>query len=434
MISFIIELIVSFLDSIICFYFISSFLRYSFFKCKWNYLAITVYFGITLIGDLYMPGFSTLIPLLLIAASYLFAVLSAPQHPVKALLAICIYEAAYILLASLVYTTISILIDDFDQIMQGSDSVFRYLSVILHKIALCATLKLILSVFSASSSLDIKNGILTFLFTLITLLGLGSTMFFSSLPNVEDVQIQILVINVAFILTNVFLYILISQVQKLQKSKYELKLMEEKMRFEEARYQDATAIWTNVRKAQHDIKQHLTVFSGYLNENRIEECQQYLNRLLPDVDRMGKLIQSDNTILDYLINTKLFALKDTQIIISGNIGDLSDIKETDLACLMGNILDNAIEALENVQEKRIELLFTVQNSNRIIICKNTIAQSVLQTNKELKSTKKRGDSHGWGNLIVAKIVSDYHGMVDYFEEYDMFGVQIVLPRSLNKQT
>ena len=95
--------------------------------------------------------------------------------------------------------------------------------------------------------------------------------------------------------------------------------------------------------------------------------------------------------------------------------------------MMGNILDNAVEAIENVTDKRIELYFAMQNSNRVIICKNTVASPVLETNKELRSTKNSGSAHGYGHLIIEKIVSDYHGMIDYFEESNMFGVQIVLP-------
>ena len=67
-------------------------------------------------------------------------------------------------------------------------------------------------------------------------------------------------------------------------------------------------------------------------------------------------------LLDYLIASKLSSLKDTEIIISGSVGDLSDIKDKDLACLVGNILDNAVEAIESVKrsQKRIELLFLKQ--------------------------------------------------------------------------
>ena len=134
--------------------------------------------------------------------------------------------------------------------------------------------------------------------------------------------------------------------------------------------------------------------------------------------------------MDYLINSKLTSLNDTEIVVSGAIGDLTDIKESDLVCLIGNILDNAVEALQGIQNnrnKRIELLFMKQNSNRIFICKNTIEKSVLENNRELQTTKKSKDTHGLGTKIIAKIVSDYNGMVDYFEEFDMFGVQVILP-------
>lgn len=97
---------------------------------------------------------------------------------------------------------------------------------------------------------------------------------------------------------------------------------------------------------------------------------------------------------------------------------------------MGNILDNAIKAVEQVEEKLIELLFSNQNLNRIIIC-NTVKESVLENNRELRTTKKPGDSLEWGHQIVEKIVSDYHGTIDYFEEFRLFGVQIILPGRVN---
>ena len=227
--------------------------------------------------------------------------------------------------------------------------------------------------------------------------------------------------------TNFGLVALYLYLQKLCQGNYEARLFAEKKRFEENRYNDANAIWENVRKVQHDIKQHLTVINGYLSEDKTKECREYISTLLPNIERMGNLIKSDNRILDYLINSKLCALENTQVVISGSVGDLSDIADGDLACLMGNILDNAIEGTQTAEEKRIELHFMKQNSNRIIICKNTVAKSVLTENRTLKSTKQDGDAHGYGTKIVAEIVAKYHGMIDYYEEFDLFGVQIILP-------
>jgi len=69
----------------------------------------------------------------------------------------------------------------------------------------------------------------------------------------------------------------------------------------------------------------------------------------------------------------------------------------------------------------------MQNSIRVIICKNTIAKSVLSNNTEMYSTKTNGNHHGFGHVIISKIITDYNGIVDYFEEDDMFGVQLIIP-------
>lgn len=426
---FLFELCTSLFDSVLYIYFILRYNGVSFRTSKITVPAILLLFGVTVLGDHLLPGFSTLISITLFLIATSFSLWVSKKNKLRAIIASCIYEISFILLSSLLYMGMSIFLNDFDQLMQGSSGLGRYIYVLLHKIALFTTLHFVLRIFRAEDLKNIWNGVLALVFSLTTMLGLWATMYMVATPDGDVFKTQILIIVLSFILVNLLLYILLHQIQRLEKTKYELKLLEEKMSFEETRYNDASAIWNNVRKVQHDMKQHLVVMAGFLEQEEPKKCQEYINSLLPEVDQIGKLVRSNNAVLDYLINSKLCALKDTRIVISGSIGDLSDIRDVDLACLIGNILDNAIEALSNVSEKRIELLFSMQNDNRVIICKNTINESVLKNNRKLKSTKASGDSHGWGHQIVAKIVSDYHGMVDYFEEFGMFGVQIILPNN-----
>jgi sensor histidine kinase regulating citrate/malate metabolism len=143
---------------------------------------------------------------------------------------------------------------------------------------------------------------------------------------------------------------------------------------------------------------------------------------------MGNLIKSGNSIIDYLINSKLSNLNNVKVLISGYVGNYSDIDEMDLACILGNVLDNAIEAQQSVKgEKRIELHFLYKNAARIIVCKNTVGGSVLKNNKDLPSTKDSSELHGLGHRIVETTVKKYGGIVDYYEDGEMFGVQILLP-------
>ena len=188
---------------------------------------------------------------------------------------------------------------------------------------------MVLFLFRADRDIDLKNGILTFVFPLTTILGLGTAIHIMSST---DVRKDVLIISISFVVVNIILYVLIFQIQKLLQDKYELRLLKEKIAFENSRLNDARIIWDDIKRIRHDMKQHLTIISEHLEHGEVESCKEYVSELLPDIDHMGKLIISDNKVIDYIIKTKLGSLDDAQVVISGLIGDLSDIKDTDLAC------------------------------------------------------------------------------------------------------
>lgn len=435
--NFIIESAISLFDAFLCIYFVSRFNSASINPKKNIFIipSLIVIYAFSVVNDLFLKGFNILGTTVFLALYILYAILISKKKYIKAIFSACIFEIVFILLSSLLYLFISTIIKDYDLLVQGANGLFRYMYVLMHKIALFVVLKIILMLFNVDNTIERKQGIVAFVFSFITILGLGSTMYIASESTVGNIQAQAIFIALSFAFCNVAIYFLIFQMQKYQQNKYELKLLQDKIQFEEVRHKDINSIWSNINKIQHDTKQHLTIIYGYLEGDQLNECKEYVQELIPKIENIGKLIKSQNSALDYLINSKLTPLKDTEIVVSGAIGDLTDIKESDLVCLIGNILDNAVEALQGINDKankRIELLFMKQNSNRIIICKNTIEKSVLENNRELKTTKLLKEGHGFGTKIISKIVSEYNGMVDYFEEFDMFGVQIILPEKTEK--
>ena len=167
---------------------------------------------------------------------------------------------------------------------------------------------------------------------------------------------------------------------------------------------------------------------GFLDDGDIDSCKKYMDGLYQTVESMGNLIQSGNSAIDYMINSKLSNLDGIKVLVSGFVGNYHDVDAADLACILGNIIDNAIEAQEKVEGERIiELHFLQKNASRIIICKNTVFGSVLNENRDLKSTKAFPEQHGLGHQIVETTVQKYRGWIDYFEEDHMFGAQIILP-------
>ncbi len=335
--------------------------------------------------------------------------------------------AVTLLFSSLFGALFGLYLDDISVIMQGAQTPARIAYVAMSKLVYIAVYYLILRFSGSRDSIDLKNSMYVFAFTVITSIGLGLLMNLTPAVGDERLKYSVFVLILVLIVSNTMVYFMIYEIQKLLKNRYELKLMREKMAYEQSRTEEANAIWDNIRKVRHDMKNHLAVISGKLDGGDTEGCKSYLQSLSATVESMGDLIRSNNSVLDYLINSKLSGLRDTQVLISGYVGNLSDIEDSDLACMIGNILDNAVEAQNDVQNgRRIELYFRAEKKNRIIICQNTVPASVLKNNKELKSTKS-GD-RGYGHRIVETVVKKYNGWIEYFEtDEDMFGVQIILP-------
>ena len=381
-----------------------------------------------LVADHFFKGFDLIYIIGVLIISTAFAFSLDKKKPIWCVFSGLLYLITPMLLNSLVYFVFSLFVEELDTVIQGSDSYLRVLYILACKIIQFAFYRLILQIFKKDQTLNLKNGILSFFFTTATALSLGALIKLSMLCQTPSADVMILGLACILILLNVILYLMIYQVQMLAKSKYELTLVHKQMEFERSRMEEAHTIWQNIRKVRHDLKNHFTVIRGTLDEGDVESCKRYMDGLYQTVESMGNLIQSGNSSIDYIINSKLSNLDGVRVLVSGYVGNYNDIEPADLACVLGNIIDNAIEAQGKVEEDRcIELHFLQKGSNRIIVCKNSVSCSVLNENKHLKSTKPSPEWHGLGHQIVETTVKKYHGWIDYFEEGKMFGVQIILP-------
>lgn len=381
-----------------------------------------------LVADRFLQGFDYFYMLGVMVFALAFTLTLNRSKPLWCIFAVLVYLMMPMLSNSLVYSGFSIFIEDTDAVIHASSSYMRALYLLICKIVQLAFCRIALMILRKDQTLDFKNGILSFCFTIATALGLGALIKISTISESRSADLMIFVLAMILILLNIILYFMIYQVQALMKSKYELTLVHQQMEFEKSRMDEAHTIWENIRKVKHDLKNHFTVIKGTLDQGDTESCKKYLTGLYETVESMGNLIRSGNSAIDYIINSKLSNLDGVQVLISGYVGNYNDIDDVDLACILGNIIDNALEAQENVnKDKCIELHFLQKNSNRIIICKNSVSHSVLENNRSLKSTKAFPELHGLGHQIVETTIKKYNGWVDYFEEENTFGVQIVLP-------
>ncbi|MBQ8235298.1 MAG: GHKL domain-containing protein [Clostridia bacterium] len=429
MIYLLVEIAATILDGSWLIWFVSRFTKRSPLENKNGLLFPAAYTIIQLICDHLLPSFSAIPMFVMVICSVGYALSFNWRKIFSALLSSALFMTGMMLPTVVLSLLFTEFVTDFQSVITGAAVPARVLYLLIGKSAQFALLHLCLVLFKKRSDLSMGYGLLITGFNLLCIV--ISSILWAHIAEAQEGEslrfLQLVVLGITIF--SVLFYFFIHQIGRLQRAKYELKLMQEKTEFEKKRVEEAEVIWDNIRKTKHDLKNHLTVVGGYLEAGENEVCKEYLEKLTQTVDSMGNLIRSGNEMLDYLINAKLSRAKDIKVLLNGSAAPLAHIDPVDLSCIVGNILDNAIEAQQDVpmEKRQIELRFAQHSGCAVILCKNTVNGRVLQNGKLKKTAKSDPESHGLGHQIVEASVKKYGGWVNYFEEDGVFGVQITIP-------
>lgn len=127
------------------------------------------------------------------------------------------------------------------------------------------------------------------------------------------------------------------------------------------------------------------------------------------------LVNSGNFVIDTLINAKSNTIKSCNIKFDCNIvvPTEMDIDEADVCILLGNVLDNAMEAVSKAMRKEVELSIVYKKGKLTIGIRNTYSGEILEDrNKLFVSTKPDKMNHGMGMKLIKKVVEKYNGFLD----------------------
>ncbi len=179
------------------------------------------------------------------------------------------------------------------------------------------------------------------------------------------------------------------------------------------------------RKARHDARHHIILLAGLLREKRFGEAQEYLDQYLcrMEAQEHGKLC--DNYVTDTLLRHYLQAAEAAGIPFKYRVymEGSCRVEEADLTVLLGNLLENALEAQSRLEGELPFIHFTIGNAHGrlIITVDNRFNGQVRQNGEEFLSSKSVG---GVGVKCVRDIVRQYGGTMEIRQEKDIFMVSV----------
>lgn len=256
--------------------------------------------------------------------------------------------------------------------------------------------------------------LITILFPCTAILTLLS--FFSLVA--EDTKSNYLIYwcIVLLVVANVVIVFLVDWMERASISKKENLALNQRMHLQAESLEALSISYASQRKLSHDFCVHIDALSALLSVYKLDEAKRYIENIQAAQTMRVLLVKSNHPVIDALLNQKASIAQKNNIDIQLEVNDLSNLQiaTDDLAILLANILDNAIEACVGFQgERRItvklvltnELLFSVRNT----------CEPVEIRNNQIATTKKPIELHGYGlpNVITIIKKHDADFAIDY---------------------
>lgn len=196
----------------------------------------------------------------------------------------------------------------------------------------------------------------------------------------------------------------------------------------EKQVREIQTMYKQVRGWRHDYRNHIQNMKIQLAEKNYGKLDSYLSELAEDLAAVDTVIKTGNVMADAILNSKLRSAENLNVSLSvkASIPEKLVMSDVELCAVMGNLLDNAIEACAALsEEERFMRIYIGQFKKQFYISVQNSAGKIKKQNGKYLSTKD--GEHGYGLFRIDRIAKKYGGYVNRQNEDGVFATEIMLP-------
>lgn len=229
---------------------------------------------------------------------------------------------------------------------------------------------------------------------------------------------------------NIMVFFIVREMELLHQKKTKTVLLEQMNLAQEEFYKEAIEKNQQLKKIVHDEKNFLIGIAGLLknnkNETAIHEIEEKIEQLIYYKTEYTGIIA-----LDTVLNAKIqYAIQnDIRLLPAVALYGELYINELDLVLILGNAFDNAIEAvekIENMTNKIIHMNMKMQDGYVLIEIRNPVCSKVAIHNQTIQTTKQNIGLHGYGLERIRTLVEKYNGTMLLECDESQFSLKLIL--------
>lgn len=205
--------------------------------------------------------------------------------------------------------------------------------------------------------------------------------------------------------------------------------LQHQMDYQDANYEKTVHSFKSIKRIIHDTNQQFLYIEECIKRNELAAAIEHIHLTLNKVEGAYHRVNTGNLVIDALVTNTLNIGQANGIRIDTKLTLFSqevNIDRYDLCVVLGNMLDNAIEASKRVKmaEDRYMLIKIYSNESALII---HILNHMESEVAHLQSQKSNPDFHGIGLTNIARICDKYGGNMTIETQHKTFNNMVLLP-------
>ena len=249
---------------------------------------------------------------------------------------------------------------------------------------------------------------------------------------IDESQKQIFwVFALGLIGMNIMFFYLLQDVANKERELCEQRIFEREAKHKFLLYESMAEATKQQQALSHEYQNHLVCIQSLLHEGEYKKLEEYVEQITGVVLKDLDYIDTNNAIVNAILNEKYFQAIKQDIVMVYKINDLTQItiEDQDISLLLSNLLNNAIEACQKcTTQKVIKVKFVLEDENIVLSVKNTYDGHVITSEDNYLTTKIDKENHGIGIKNMIKVIEKYDGFYSITHDESIFSFSFIFPR------
>ena len=245
------------------------------------------------------------------------------------------------------------------------------------------------------------------MFPTVSFVLLISIAYFNTMSGIQSYLYSYL--SIGILVSNIFILFIMARLSDDKQIRHDNEMLSQQLKMNMETVDSLTTSYDSQRKMTHDFNNHLETIRSLIAVKDFDSATDYIDSIRNNAVPV-LMVKSNNSAIDAILNYKYSQATAKDIVMDFNINDLSAIplSKEDVVSMLGNVLDNAIEAASKcANHKRISVKINRCEEETVIYISNTISEPVEIIDNHIKSTKENSLEHGYGLRNIETILNKY---------------------------